>query len=621
MKKKLTLLLAVVMVVGCVLAIAPAADTTGGAGGITESYKPDIAYTNVNYVDDLVLMFAVPVPSALDEGSSVKLIVWDAQSDVFSYKNTVSTSTSLATAIAIDAEEGTTSIGGAEHYVFKYRGLTADMMTDVIYARAAVVDKDGNATAYGDVIDYSVVEYVETAKGGFNDGNPVIANTKVLELLDAILDFGAIAQDVFGGETAYMPNGYYANEELHKIWITPIVAGETKEKVFGGFFKYVEGGYATVREPFFDGFTLISYKDAEGNKLEDANVIGYDEALGFQLNAVDADIEIIVEYEADAFRALSASKFGSDFVLNNVTAITDTDVLKNTGLKYNNTTFSSIAITGVVRRLNYSGVAGVSKSYYHGIKTIPDPENPDNLVFMFTITNKPMMSFSFIKPEELVSAGYGDTLGEAITIEFEIGKPTPDSVVSTGIFSLNRRKEDNPTPDSYDDTVKNMEDTLNIFRVMRNKVYLMNGKSSDETKGQVICTLPDTGLTKIAITIYSTGVVKGYYSDEDGKMIEGASFELSMPDNYLTRREMHNANLNDDDPINDEDFLAYECFGNWLSTSILAPNWTLGIGANTQNDLEGYTDNLSELQRIAEENTKYSYILDDFKFCAGALYE
>ena len=621
MKKKLTLLLAVVMVVGCVLAIAPAADTTGEAGGITESYKPDIAYTNVNYVDDLVLMFAVPAPATLDEGASVKLIVWDAESDVFSYKNTVATTTNRATAIAIEAEETKVTIGGVEHIVFKYRGLTADMMTDIIYARAAVIDKEGNATAYGKVVDYSVVEYVETAKGGFNNGTPVIENAETLDLLDSILNFGAIAQEVFGGAVPYKPNGYLANEELHKIWITPIVAGETKEKVFGGFFKYEEGGYATVREPFFDGFKLTAFKDADGNKLEDANTVGYDEALGFQLNAVDADIEIIVEYEADAFRALSASKFGSDFVLNNVTAITDTDVLKNTGLKYGDTNFGQIGITGVVRRLNYSGVAGVSKSYYHGIKTIPDPENPDNLVFMFTMTNKPMMSFSFIKPEELVSAGYGDTLGEAITIEFEVGKPTPDSVVSTGVFSLNRRKDENPTPDSYDETVKKMEDTLNIFRVMRNKVYLMNGRSSDETKGQVICTLPDTGLTKIAITIYSTGVVKGYYSDENGKMIEGASLELSMPDNYLTRQEMHNANLNDDDPINDEDFLAYECFGNWLSTSVLAPNWTLGIGANTQNDLEGYTDNLAELQKIAEESTKYSYLLDDFKFCAGALYE
>ena len=58
MKKNFALILALVMLVVCVLGIMPMAD---GADG--ESYKPTIAYSNVNYTEDLVLMFAVPAPA------------------------------------------------------------------------------------------------------------------------------------------------------------------------------------------------------------------------------------------------------------------------------------------------------------------------------------------------------------------------------------------------------------------------------------------------------------------------------------------------------------------------------------------------------------------------------
>lgn len=75
--------------------------------------------------------------------------------------------------------------------MYKYKGLAAENMTDIVYARAVVVDKDNKATAYSHVLDYSVVEYVHTAKGAFNNGTPVIANEDVFELLDSVLDFGA----------------------------------------------------------------------------------------------------------------------------------------------------------------------------------------------------------------------------------------------------------------------------------------------------------------------------------------------------------------------------------------------------------------------------------------------
>ncbi len=87
MKKNLALLLALVMLFSCMLGIMPAADDAAGSDDTTESYKPTIAYSNVNYSEDLVLMFAVPAPAAdaLPEGSTVKVVFWTTAGRIYSY--------------------------------------------------------------------------------------------------------------------------------------------------------------------------------------------------------------------------------------------------------------------------------------------------------------------------------------------------------------------------------------------------------------------------------------------------------------------------------------------------------------------------------------------------------
>ena len=646
MKKGFALLIAAVTLLVSLFGVSPAADTSVNAKNTTESYVPNISYTNVCYADDLALMFAVPVPADLADGASVKVLVWKMESDVYSYTEGVTTSTSLRTATIIEAEKSTVNINGAQHYVFKYYGLSADMMTDVVYARAVLVGKDNVATAYGKVIDYSIVEYIETAKGSFNGGAPVIENGEVLELLDSILDFGALAQDLLGGVDPYTPNGYFANDELHKIWITPVVAGKKQEKAFGGFFKYEEGGYAKVFAPFFDGFEIVSYKDADGNLLTDANTDGYDKALGFQINAVDSDVEITVEYGTRSFKKLSAEDFGEGFLLNNVekTAIGDADIIKNLPVTVS-TPFTYIKIGSIIRRINFSGEACVPKTesimnYYHGFRTVADPDNPDNLVFLVTTTNdQPIMSFTYITTDELKMAGYGDTAGKALTFEFEVGKPHEDAIVTTAGFSLKRDYRQNPFPVGYENT----DEIFELFRVKNNKVYILNGVSSEVENGAEICELPNTGLIKVAITVFDTGVIKGYYSNESGEMVEACELNLVMTDTFLSNQALHEANLADNDPINDNDLIAFESFANWLSMSKLSPNWYLAEGTDPNSDIENAVVtingegvpvkkpnapadavgveayNVEALRIYAERN--YSFLLNNFKFICGDIYE
>ncbi len=634
MKKNLELLLALVMLFSCMLGIMPVADEAAGGGSSAGSYKPTIAYSNVNYTEDLTLMFAVPAPAAdaLAEGSAVKVVIWEAPSVIYSYKEAVTTSDNAASAVALEAEEAKVTIGDREHLVFKYKGLTPEKMTDVIYARAVVVDKDGKATAYGDVIDYSIVEYVHTAKGGFSaDNTPVIADTKVIDLLDSMLDFGAIVQELADDGKGYFPNGYYANDELRKIWVTPVVAGKTLDKVFGGFFKYEEDSYATVREPFYNGYEVVAYKDAEGNDIVDAYPGEYDEAAGLQIDAVDADIEVTLVYDLITLREVSASEFGEGFAVNNIEqGVTkgDATILAELGTKWSGYTVD-LKIGSTSANFGMVGAAFVEssgrKNYYAGFKNIEDQSNPDNLLALLSVTDQTTFGITnYISPAELTLMGYGDTVDDAITIEVEIGKPSPDAKVNSLSMVL-RNRSSWATSDGHNTA----QTYFNLFNIQNNNVVI----HGDSTK---ICTLPDTGLVKVAITITAAGEFKAYYSNEDGEMVLACvrNAEILASTEYKDKHAKYLANLEDNDPTNDETYAIYKDIASYLSQNTFQPIWTLGSNLKTNAAFEAAsvmlngvdtpivkdgTVNYAALQAYAEQN--YSVLFNEWNIYLGDVYD
>jgi len=233
MKRKLSLVLAIAMLASCLLgltAFAAENDTTENA----ISYKDvTIAYSNVSYIDEISLMFAVPVPADLPKDSSVSVIVWDEYSDEleFSYDETIADGDNDAPAKLIAANADTASINGVEHFVFEFKDFGPEKMTDVIYARSVIVDANGRRF-YGDVITHSILKHVKTALGELR-GFTGIADEDTKQLLRDLLDFGADAQDYYGGAAAYLPNGYYANDDVKQIWIVPVINGVEQDKVFG----------------------------------------------------------------------------------------------------------------------------------------------------------------------------------------------------------------------------------------------------------------------------------------------------------------------------------------------------------------------------------------------------
>lgn len=593
MKKKIALLLALMMLVGCMLGIAPAAETTDGADGTdnsSESYKPVIAYSNVNYTEDLVLMFAVPAPAtdAIDADSSVKVVLWTSPSTVYSYKEAVTTAGSVATAVALEADDTKTTIDGVEHLVYKYDKLSAEMMTDIVYARPVVVDTEGKATAYGDVIDYSIVEYVQTAKGSFSaDGTPVIDDDDVLGLLDSMLKFGGVAQSYLGEDKTYAPNGYLANDELHKIWITPVVAGVTKDKVFGGFFKYEEGGYATVKEPFYDGFKVIKYKDADGEVLADAYSDEYiEEAEGFQLDAVDADIEITMEYDFNAIRSVVAGDYFEGFAFSNVQPGIqgDPDLIAALGAKCRDVRYYNLNADFELFSNSQACVyKGNRYTYYQGLKTIVDPYNPDNLLFCISASdqyNLELLSSSpnrHLNPQEFALSGYGDTLDEVFTVEVRLGKPSPDAVVNTNDLYLRNKTDGANLKVDGTSTYSTTKLFYTLFKVENNVVKV----SADKT---AICTLPDNGLARVAFTIYGSGEVKVYCDAEDGNMALVYEGTAAGSTEYKDKHAQYLRDQEDDDPSNDNRYLAYASISNWLTMNTIDLTWTLGANLTPTNE-------------------------------------
>ncbi len=463
-------------------------------------------------------------------------------------------------------------------------------MTDVVYARPVVVDKEGKAVTYGNVIDYSVVEYVETAKGSFNDGIPVIEDEEVISLLDSMLFFGATIQGLANNGYGYAPESYLANDELHKIWVTPVVAGTKLVRVFGGFFKYDEGGYATICEPFFDGYEPSVYKDASGKVLTDANPAAHEEALGFQIDAVDGDIEVTVEYSYVLHRQINSADYGTDFSISNLEQKVYGDVaIKNGAGNWSGWSAYMRKVSGDSTggaTINLGGQNGLSGSWFNSVKMVEDPSNPGNYLFQFTSSNAEQIAFtSQISPQGKTFFGYGDTLDKAVTFEVEIGKTSPDSNVTiNGIYLRdNSTWAQWATNEAYDgasgtSTYKQGQLFSYLFRVLNNEVILPGNSAK-------ICTLPDTGLLKVAVTIHDNGDLKVYYSDVDGEMICAGTWNaeeaMLMSASYKAKHEQYLANLADDNDDNNDDLLPYKDIGTYIEMSNFSINMYTGPqGAN-----------------------------------------
>ena len=600
MKKNLALILALVMILGSLFSVVPMAE--GDSAVDNSKYVPEIEYANVNYTNKISMMFAVPAPAALNDGEEVKLIVWDSRSEsiAFSYNDYVKD--------VIDAEENLVTIGEQSYLVFKYDGLDATEMTKEICARPVLI-KDGVASSYGKVVEYSVVEYVATAKGEI-DGIDGIDNADVVELLDDMLKFGGLAQTYSGNEYSFL-----ANDELKSIYVTSVVNGINKGRTFGGFFKYLEGERITFLAPFLDGTTIDKVTDLEGNEIVD--LVDYVE--GIQMDSVDENLEFVVYYKNAVARRFDADMIGAGVEVNNQSNdVIFADGFAGDTTKITKTTHLSMKL-GACGTANLSGAASTLDSanrmnYWHSIKTITDPADPTNTLFQLTATTSPVFNLAQVTPGDFQGVGFGDTIYPAFTFEMTLGA-LGGKLPTTGFYYFRHR---------YSALDKGMAD-LRIFKIVNGQVQIADGTPVDM--------IPETGMRKFAITVDAlTGEAYGYAENlETGEMEYKATGKLVGQTDYNNRVNAYAA-----DPVANANLAMYEnVYTFFTKSSKLEPTWEFGAGIKKSDDIEGAsveidgvmtpvknadgTFNLDAMRILAERD--YSFLLDEFNLVMGFAYD
>ncbi len=192
MKHKLTwkicLTAALVVMLAALALILPTA-------GSEADTSLDIAYGNLSFENETHLLYAIE-----SDAANVRLLVWNEDPQT-SYTN----GTQIAT---LEPIKRNYDINGVSHTVFKYTGLTAKQMTDVVYTRAY----DPDTGEYGKLDKYSILQYAYNKLGKTGTAT---TNEALKGMLTSMLEYGANAQRYFGYKSHRL-----ANENWVQITLT-----------------------------------------------------------------------------------------------------------------------------------------------------------------------------------------------------------------------------------------------------------------------------------------------------------------------------------------------------------------------------------------------------------------
>ena len=618
MKSKIALLLTVVMLASC-LFVFPAFAEGESAPVSDPTYESvEIAYANLNYSDKIYMMFAVPVYADLPADAKVELVVWDdaESTTTFSYNDSISTESSAPVAVVIEANAEKASIGGKDHLVFVYDALTAEQMTDVIYARPVITLADGKRV-YGDVISYSILEYVKTAKGEM--GVEGLKDQNTLDLLDSMLDFGALAQNYLGDGEAYLPNGFYANDTLSKIWITPVFDGVPGEKIFGGFFKAEVGAYAALYAPAFDLYTAVEWLNSAGEVIEDADLDA--DTPHFTVVSAEGDLEVKLVYSRKMVfdSTIENADFGEFFQKSGASTMHQTTA--NQRVEMVSASLAGNSGSGPNPGQVDKNGACTAKNCYTSYKVIEDPHKPGSgeKVLLWTGTDNGALYMdgtnSPIKIKSKV-AGIGDTIDPVFTIDFTIA----GGELAVGSTANFRFRSDYLKAATGTGTA---QCNLNIFKITGGKVQI----ATSDSKYVDLCELSTTSYTRFVITIdFAAETIRGYVADENGEL------NLVVEETQRTRpAAMATAAAVVDESGNPRN-VGYDSLYNWLMNAQSKVEWYGGGGSALSNDklktltvdIDGVQTPLADANGVINEaafikwhELNESLIIKDVKMYAG----
>lgn len=152
----------------------------------------EIVACNLSFQDSVKIMYAVNSKNILYK-SNIEVLIWHSpQTNYLVGEEDYSLS-------LLRFEE----IAGTEYAVFLDPNVAAKQMADDFYA--VPYYNDHGEDVYGEVVKYSIIQYVKNMKSAD-------ASSKLLDLLDAMVEYGALTQEYFNYNTSRL-----ANEEYHEV--------------------------------------------------------------------------------------------------------------------------------------------------------------------------------------------------------------------------------------------------------------------------------------------------------------------------------------------------------------------------------------------------------------------
>lgn len=210
--------------------------------GVLAQAEPvmSIDMCNLSFRSNICVKFAV----TSDSTAETIILVWDAPRTEYTYGTH---SEELKTV-------GNSEIKGNMYKIYDLTSLYAKQMTDVIYARPYT--KIGDTEYYGDVVKYSILQYVYNMLGKTDTAT---TNENLKNLLTAMLEYGAMTQIHLEYKTDRL-----ATDDFYQVIIK---GGLIDDMCANGL--YLEGDTVNISAPAVneEGIAFTAWKNSAGETI------------------------------------------------------------------------------------------------------------------------------------------------------------------------------------------------------------------------------------------------------------------------------------------------------------------------------------------------------------------
>ena len=228
-------------------------------------YKKNVSYSSETYI-----LYAISYENFDATANNIKMLFWDSVQDEY-IKGTEK--------YEVNSKYNKTIVD-KDCYVFYSNGISPREFTDDIYARA-YAEVDGEII-YSEVLKYSVLEYYHEIKEEQN------ITTNLSNLLDGLINYGALAQINFNYNTNRLANATY-----YKVSVTN---GTLQDGFTSGRYQTTESITLTPNEAPL-GMKFAYWKDSNNNivSYEKTITLGVTKAVNYEaVYELDEDETITV---------------------------------------------------------------------------------------------------------------------------------------------------------------------------------------------------------------------------------------------------------------------------------------------------------------------------------------